>query len=72
MVGAYSRVSMPLLENGVKSAMAVARALGVDTSDVEFDEAAAKASGTSAALLWSIAVLVLVVSLTALHAALSA
>lgn len=38
-VGAYSLNSMPLLENGVKSAMRVARRLGVDTSDVEFDEA---------------------------------
>jgi len=37
-VGAYSLNSMPLLENGVKSAMMVARHLGVDTSDVEFDE----------------------------------
>lgn len=38
-VGAYSLNSMPLLENGVKSAMLVARSLGVDTSDIEFDEA---------------------------------
>ena len=38
-VGAYSRYSMPLLENGVKSALEVAKALGVDVSDVEFDEA---------------------------------
>lgn len=37
-VGAYSLDSMPLLENGVKSAMVVARRLGIDTSDVEFDE----------------------------------
>ena len=72
MVGAYSRYSMPLLENGVKSAMEVARALGVDTSNVEFDEAAARASGTSTALLWSLAMLVLVVALTAVHATLSA
>ena len=37
-VGAYSLNAMPLLENGVKSAMLVARQLGVNTSDVEFDE----------------------------------
>jgi len=37
-IGAYSRYSMPLLENGVKSAMEVARALGVRTSDLEVDE----------------------------------
>jgi predicted NAD/FAD-binding protein len=43
-VGAYSLYSMPLLENGVKSAMTVARALGVDTSDVEFNEEAATAA----------------------------
>ncbi|KAL1504482.1 hypothetical protein AB1Y20_010887 [Prymnesium parvum] len=43
-VGAYSRYSMPLLENGVKSSMEVARKLGVDCSDVEFDEAACEAS----------------------------
>jgi len=39
-VGAYSRYSMPLLENGVKSSLEVARRLCVDTSDVEFDEEA--------------------------------
>ena len=47
-VGAYSRFSMPLLENGVKSAMEVARALGVDTSDVEVDEAKLAAAAAAA------------------------
>jgi len=37
LVGAYVRYSMPLLENGVKSAIEVAKALGIDVSDVEFD-----------------------------------
>jgi len=71
-VGAYSRYSMPLLENGVKSAMVVARSLGVDTSDVEFDEARAIAAGRSSALLLSIVALVVVVSATCLHALLAA
>lgn len=53
-VGAYSRYSMPLLENGVKSAMEVARALGVATDDLEVDEeklavAAATAAASTAA-----------------------
>lgn len=39
LVGAYSRYSMPLLENGVKSGMVVARRLGIDTSDLEVDDA---------------------------------
>ena len=70
-VGAYSRYSMPLLENGVKSAMAVARALGVDTSDVEFDEEAnrlTKGSATLPSVLASLLLLALVVALTVLHA----
>jgi len=37
LVGAYVRYSMPLLENGVISAIEVSKALGVDASDVEFD-----------------------------------
>ena len=36
IVGAYSRLSMPLLENGVQSAIDVATALGVDCSDIAF------------------------------------
>ena len=62
---------MPLLENGVKSAMAVARALGVDTSDVEFDEEAnrlTKGSATLPSVLASLLLLALVVALTVLHA----
>lgn len=55
-VGAYSRYSMPLLENGVKSAMEVARALGVTTSDLEVDEeqlsAAAASANTARHRLW--------------------
>jgi len=55
-VGAYSRYSMPLLENGVKSAMEVARALGVTTSDLEVDEeqlsAAAASANTARNRLW--------------------
>ena len=48
-VGAYSLYSMPLLENGVKSAIGVARRLGVNCDDVEFDEAAATAASASRA-----------------------
>jgi len=44
LVGAYSLNSMPLLENGVKSAIDVAARLGVDCSDVAFDEARAAAA----------------------------
>ena len=40
---------MPLLENGVKSAMEVSRALGVDTSDLEIDEEALAAAAAAAA-----------------------
>ena len=67
-VGAYSRYSMPLLENGVKSAMVVARALGVDTSDVEFDEAAHANQVASRTLIYSLLVLLFAVALTAVHA----
>ena len=67
-VGAYSRYSMPLLENGVKSAMAVARSLGIDTSDVEFDEDAHAKKAASASLLYPLLSLALVVALTAVHA----
>jgi len=37
-VGAYSLDSMPLLENGVKSSIEVASRLGVDASDIAFNE----------------------------------
>ena len=67
LVGAYSRYSMPLLENGVKSAMAVSRALGVDTSDVEFDEEKGAAKAASQALLQSFLMLLLAIALTAVH-----
>jgi len=66
-VGAYSRYSMPLLENGVKSAMVVARALGVDTSDVEFDPSALDTNAASTSRRLSLALLVLVVALTLAH-----
>ena len=46
IVGAYSRLSMPLLENGVQSAIDVATALGVDCSDIAF--VPPKADGGSA------------------------
>ena len=46
-VGAYSRYSMPLLENGVTSAMEVARALHVDTSDVQVDTDALSAAAAA-------------------------
>ena len=36
-VGAYSRLSMPLLENGVCSAIELARTLGADVDDVAFE-----------------------------------
>lgn len=48
-VGAYSRYTMPLLENGVKSAFEVARALGVATEDLEVDEAALLRASAAAA-----------------------
>ena len=69
LVGAYSRDSMPLLENGVVSAIAVAKRLGCDVSDVEFDEVAHAAAETAKrALRRQIALLVVVVVLTLLHA----
>ena len=67
-VGAYSRYSMPLLENGVKSAMEVARALGVDVSDVEFDESAVQARRDSSSLTLSLILLVVAIALTLAHA----
>ena len=72
LVGAYSRYSMPLLENGVKSAMEVARALGISTDGIEVDE---KMLAEMSDSLWagrkataSFAFAVLVVIATLLHA----
>lgn len=70
LVGAYALNSMPLLENGVKSAIAVAKSLGCDVSDVEFDEAQWEAKQqASRALRRSLLLLVIVLVLTLLHAA---
>jgi hypothetical protein len=70
-VGAYARYSMPLLENGVKSAMEVSRRLGVDTSDIEVDELALERAALSGATrrqrTWGMLVLAAAVGATALH-----
>ena len=70
-VGAYARYSMPLLENGVKSAMEVSRRLGVDTSDVEVDELALERAALSSATrrqrTWGMLLLAAAVGATALH-----
>ena len=71
-VGAYARYSMPLLENGVKSAMEVARALGVDTSDIEVDETRLAAAAAAAAgrqrLLAYVLLIATLLALTIFHA----
>jgi predicted NAD/FAD-binding protein len=71
-VGAYSLFSMPLLENGLTSAIKVASSLGVDCTDVDFDEvaAASKSEASCKAMRrWLAAALMLAVLLgTILHA----
>mmetsp|Transcript_34592 Transcript_34592/g.90575 ORF Transcript_34592/g.90575 Transcript_34592/m.90575 type:complete len:214 (-) Transcript_34592:279-920(-) len=69
-VGAYARFSMPLLENGVKSSMEVARRLGIDCSDVEFDEARSNAAADARRGARHRALAAAVVGLTAAAAAL--
>ena len=48
--------------------MEVARALGVDVSDVEFDESAVQARRDSSSLTLSLILLVVAIALTLAHA----
>lgn len=53
LVGSYVRCSMPLLENGVTSAIEVAKRLGVDVSDIEYVESRqAKPQPAGGRLVW--------------------